>query len=1209
MLAAALVLLVVAPSAMAFVTRAKTASFGSDGTSGTSFGDPSQLAFNQTNDKLYVLDKAGPKIHAFNTPALTLPGGAFPLTVATPGGEPDIAVDNTALGSANNIYYVTENQQKIYGFNSAGTALGGNFPINPAGPKDLCGSAVDSAGNLWVGDFSAKQIRKYDSAGNSLGSVSTSAQGPPCHVAFDSNDDMFVAKYTGPVWKYTAPTYTTATKIDSGSSRGIAVDRTAHRLYVVHSNSASAYNSTTGAFLYDFAVGIPSESLAGVAVDEGTDQVYVSDTGTGNDKVYIFGAAQNFADADATPSAAKNITDTSAEIGATITDNNVLPTSWRLELSADGGANWSTVESGHTTGSQTGAALSGTATGLQPNSTYRFRVVTNKGTSAATEVTSYALFFTTVAPPPVLTDVGAVQVADTSARLVGTIDPRHSATGYVFEYGTTPALGSATAPLNIGSGTKPITVSQVIGGLNKDTDYYFRVVATNLTGTTNSVSKAFHTRAVPPPAANQGNCANEAVRAEQGSSLPECRAYEMASPPDKNQGGVDQFFVGEYEMALARDGEAATYCTNALFGEPAGQSAAQCAPYVSRRTPTGWQTSDPFPRHCTPTDQNGFGGALSVVLNTNFDRALDLVPESSYCPIPFIDPSAADQSLNLYRQDLSTDPFGFDLVTPTPPTESELLLVGGSDDFSHVVFKSFVNQTPDSPAPGNFPKLYDWEQEGHGGCVTPGGCMRLVTKKPNGEPFTTRSTIPIDHSITPGRPIGSMISANGSRIFFYNGEGAFRTLYMREDGTTTYDLSAPECVVPADCGANSSEEKFVWADEAGDVALFRSCDKLTDASKPCTEGDKLYRWDRNAAPGHRLTDLSVAVEAADGTAPQALGIVGASDDGSVVYLINGGSGTEQLYRIAWNGGSPTAEHLGSYVAYQLAGFGNLPDFEDVGNGTLDQDPNVEEHLDRVSADGKYMTLTTPLRLDPAADHDEDLDAYRWGEGEGWTCVSCQLPGAASAGSVNTIVPECCERTTINVLNVFDEQGHLISEDGQRIFFTARDALVPEDVNGEVSCPRARVTNHTGQAYACQDVYEWHDGTLSLISSGTGSNSSTLLGADASGQDVAIITRDRLVGWDTDNGTDIYDARIGGGFPEPQPAPLQCDLNAGACEGPATVAPSTTGAGSAVFEGPGNPKPSHKKAPRKHRSHHHKQQKRHGKRAHSRAANHNRRAHR
>jgi hypothetical protein len=1352
LLAAALGLLVLAPGSTASIlTRARTASFGADGTVATDFGNPGSLAFDQASDKLYVLDRvdfsgSSALLHAFDTPALSPSGGAFPKTLAAPGFEPLIAVDSTAGASAGNIYYVAG--ETLYGFDSSGAALGGNFPVSLPGGGLYVGAAVDSAGNVYVVDgFSGSEgIRKYDSAGNFLGTIGTASVGNPGRIAFDSNDDLYFgviplgqngANNEG-VWKATAASgYSSAsfTKISSDppfhTPAGIAVDTSTHTLYVAEDNHAAAYNAGTGAFLYEFASGIANASFSGIAVDQATDTVYVSDisnsfSNPGTAKVYAFGPAQSYGDATATPTAAKNVTDTGAEIGATITDNNVLPTNWRLESSFDGGTTWNTVKSGQTAaksavtaatglgigtltvkagggtfslvfggktttplaynasaaavqsalqalstigagnvevtggpGSASGStpynvtftgALSGTnvskifadannlfsppetvsasLSGLDPNSDYRFRVLTNKG-SGATDVVSPSLGFKTVAPPPVITDVGAVQVADTSARLVGTIDPRNTETGYVFQYGTTPALGSSTAPLNIGSGTKPITVSQVVGGLSPDTTYYFRLVATNLTGTATSAGHTLHTRANPLPPASPSNCPNAAVRQEQSSSfLPDCRAYEMTTPTDKNQGSApDGTAVG-----FSRDGQGVAFCSTALFGEPAGQMSFTCAPYISRREPSGWTTSAAGPRYC-PMDRDSreFGSAMGVSPSPeSYDRLVVTVPEAETCPIPPLDPTAPLPSNNLYREDGTTDPFSYDLLTPNPTDVvggqgGELVgrFVVGNDDFNHIVYGSTANQTPDSPPQEHFGKLYDWEEEGYDGCAQGGGCLSLLSRDTSGNPFTTNSTIPGVNIGAAESPLTSAISSDGERIYFQNRtisgsveepkgncEEPVCDLYLRENGTTTIHVSATECT--ANCGVDSSPDIFRWADRAGDKALFVSCAKLTDASaeaKSCNgsspvvaEQLKLYRWDRNGAPGHRLVDLTVDHEPADGSQPDALEQIGASADGDTVYFVAGGqivSGGPtgsflKLYRWRWNGGSPGVDYLGPYLSTWQNGTteNNSNGFEST---VLENDPNADRRHSLVTPDGEYLLIRTKLELDPAADRDSDSDLYRWHEGGDWLCISCQLPGVPSAGHVDSYQTSLCGGCFTSTISL-EEPEYSISDDGRHVFFSTPDALVPEDVNGEAGCPIMSSHTFKGNLYSCTDVYEWHDGTVSLVTSGTGSQPFTLIGATHTGEDVFFATGQPMVGWDADNSIDVYDARVGGGFPEPPAQPAICESEA--CTGPGTSAPDTSGAGTAVFEGPGNPPAKHRKARKHHKKRHHKRWQR---------ASHNRRA--
>jgi hypothetical protein len=933
-------------------------------------------------------------------------------------------------------------------------------------------------------------------------------------------------------------------------------------------------------------------------------------------------------------------TDTTATFEATVDPNGGL-VSCKFQYSTDQ-LNWTDVpapgcDSLASTGVQ---ALSQGAINLIPNTHYFLRLQASRPLLANSTVASSTGSFDTDSVPPVVSDVSAVEVADTSARMLGTIDPRNSATTYVFEYGTTPALGSSTAPLAIGAGATPITVSQVVGGLSKDTTYYYRLLATNGFGSTPSGQKTLHTRAIPFPPANPGSCSNEAVRTEQSSTyLPDCRAFEMVSPPDKNQGGVSGSDV-EIRGAFSRDGQAAAFCTSALSGDPPSQQSYLCAPYLSRRGAGGWSTVNPLPPYCVYSpESHSFSEAY--LAPQSFDRIAFIIPEASSCATSPLVSGAPLPSINLYRGDLGTGSPNFDLLGVSPSALSahvpSLIIDGGSADLSHVVFHTFENQTADSPAPGHFFKLYDWEEDGHGACVTPGGCISLVSKDPSGEPFPTNSKIS-GYGIFGSQLLPSAVSENGNRIYFNNDAddstyptncgGPICDLYMRENATTTFHVSASECTVS--CGVDSSPDNFLWATSGGEKAFFQSCAKLTDSSaeaETCTIGlsaatsnmQKLYRWDRNAAPEHRLTDLSLDHEPADGSQPQVIDIVGASTDanvapdanaapGNTVYFVAGGqlvfgepapTGFDgkptglKLYRWRWNGGSPGLDYLGPYLSSWDNGAQS-------SSTHIELDPNVDRFHIRVTADGRYVLIQTMLRLDPAADRDSDSDFYRWDEAGGWLCISCQSPGVPSAGGVTSYTGHLAFSQVELAAGVSE---HTISDDGQRIFFSTPDALVPQDVNGEAGCPSFGDPIRDSVAYSCADIYEWHDGTVGLLTSGTGTKPFVYLGATASGNDVFFTTAQRMVGWDRDTQIDIYDVRTGGGYPEPPAQPAPCE-GAEQCHGAGTVPPSTTGAGTAVFEGPGNPAAKHQTKTRKHRKkHHHKRASRH----HQRAANHNRRA--
>jgi hypothetical protein len=136
----------------------------------------------------------------------------------------------------------------------------------------------------------------------------------------------------------------------------------------------------------------------------------------------------------------------------------------------------------------------------------------------------------------------------------------------------------------------------------------------------------------------------------------------------------------------------------------------------------------------------------------------------------------------------------------------------------------------------------------------------------------------------------------------------------------------------------------------------------------------------------------------------------------------------------------------------------------------------------------------------------------------------------------------------------------ISEDGQHVFFDTANALVPQAVPGRVH------------------VYEWHDGTISLISSPSDPGEAFFLGSSADGADVFLATHAQLTPQDTDVSGDVYDARVNGGFAGA--APPQCTGTG--CQGVPAAPPIFATPASQTFEGVGNfpaPQPSVKPKPK------------------------------
>lgn len=108
-----------------------------------------------------------------------------------------------------------------------------------------------------------------------------------------------------------------------------------------------------------------------------------------------------------------------------------------------------------------------------------------------------ALPASALAARPEVTTGGAANITFQSARLNGSVDPNRQATIYFFQYGTTIALGTETAPASAGGGNRRVRVSVDIGGLAPRTRYFYRIVARNNSGTRLGKRRSFTTRRQP----------------------------------------------------------------------------------------------------------------------------------------------------------------------------------------------------------------------------------------------------------------------------------------------------------------------------------------------------------------------------------------------------------------------------------------------------------------------------------------------------------------------------------------------------------------------------------------------------------------------------------------------------------------------------------------------------------------------------------------
>jgi hypothetical protein len=456
------------------------------------------------------------------------------------------------------------------------------------------------------------------------------------------------------------------------------------------------------------------------------------------------------------------------------------------------------------------------------------------------------------------------------------------------------------------------------------------------------------------------------------------------------------------------------------------------------------------------------------------------------------------------------------VTAPTVPvsTLADKLYTGQSADGSHVVFDS--TQPFSADADGSASNVWEWV-DGH---------VRLVSILPDGThaPFATVTGSGANGGASLGTnfngtlPEPTAVSEDGRRIFFSD---ATSRLFVREDGTRTQELALSRRT--GSVGQPSIYSTvFSGAAADGSIAYINNIDQLTDDAPL---GGGLYAYDVDSGT---LRFVTPGFADPAGVGLESVTLV--TRDGGRAYFVatgqlapgQGVSGGHNLY--------VTDGHTVTFIA------------------------TLSTPLARTSMatpDGGRFVFTTSDQV-TSFDNGGHSEVYLYDVGSrSLTCVSCGPAGHVPTGDATPggqILPGGLLDVRVGV--------HGISDDGSRVFFQTTDGLVPQDANG------------------VQDVYEWHDGSVSLISGGKGRYDSTFWASTPSGNDVFFSTRDSLVGWDVDGGaSDIYDARVNGGFPEPV-TPVPCEGDG--CQPQQTVAPAS---GTPATVRPGAKSTSETRAPR------------------------------
>src|SRR6188768_3170729 len=557
------------------------------------------------------------------------------------------------------------------------------------------GIAIDSNGDIWVGDLQNHRIQKFSPSGAFLlmvgGQVDKGPNNPGnlCTAAFVAGGDTCGAGVAGPGPSEFESTSSEKTVLTAGSPGAV----------VVGDKGRLEEFGLGGSLLKQITLAAPHADDVVKGIVRNSD---------GSFYLTLSAADGNFAE-----KAIRKV-DTSGGVVSSIT----LP--WiPTALTLDGDGNLFVVIRGPAqaeNGDQVEAAeiiefgpagepiipfgegfapVKGTVVGARNRPGLASNVVTSAGDSdiylieqgGATNLTpANASINAFGAPPdkwlppavaPEIVSQYATSVAEDSALVRAEINPLFwGDTTYSLEYGTGKCSEGGcpnttpVPPAKLGGGltNKPVrTAAITLAGLSPNTTYHFRFVAQSGGGPTVGVGaeEAEATFTTPVAPQRNGDCPNQAFRIGPSAALPDCRAYEMVSPVEKNNTDIVSLINVNSNLAMldqsATSGERLAYTTSQGFGD------AQGTPYVSQYMATrhegqGWSNHGITPpQGLSPLP---IGQRIDIEFRAFTDDLCGAVLQ--HVTDPALAPGAIEGFANLYtRQNCGTE--GYEALTTSEP--------------------------------------------------------------------------------------------------------------------------------------------------------------------------------------------------------------------------------------------------------------------------------------------------------------------------------------------------------------------------------------------------------------------------------------------------------------------------------------------------------------------------------------------------------------
>ena len=707
---------------------------------------------------------------------------------------------------------------------------------------------------------------------------------------------------------------------------------------------------------------------------------------------------------------------------------------------------------------------------------------------------------------------------------------------------------------------------------------------------------------VLPSVASAETCPNAEYRVGPSANLPDCRAYEQVTPVEKAGGIFLGLLMGvgaEGTPDLVTESFAAIAGLQNDYGIPGGL-------YSTERAGSGWVTSAmPPPASEYQLADIGFiplvGTSLDARSGLWFARGLSW-PENRVDLLVTRPGGAIEDAGTVTPPD--TPPSGIGKIIYTPPGGSEgISVIGWSNDLSHILYSQqrvfWPFDTTEQERNLDTTSLYELVGTGN---TQP----MLVGLGDEGKLISNCGTV-LGSDFGEGENAHNAVSAKGNTVFFtaVNGQrcAGVNELYARIDngqpGAHTVAISEPskaEGAVPGDCEACDTEPavraaaRFEGASTDGSKVFFAT-------KQPVLGGDRtlnIYEYDFDAPAGERVVRVTGGDSTVSSPSAEVQGhAVAISEDGSHVYFVAHGlltTAPNDQGQVA----HPGADNL--YVFERDAQYpaGRTAFIADLSASDESLWHGMEAEVD-VTPDGDFLVFASKTEHLTPDDTSTAVQVFEYDAQTGSLVrVSIGQDGYNDNGNTNVADALIPERIFYASEPTNYWTNLAVSADGSYVFFQSTDGLTQQALNHKIIGEKPELNQTSGPPVYANNVYEYHDGNVYLISDGRDVSQAPgggelsdveLVGTDASGADVLFTTADQLAPTDLDSNVDVYDARIDGGFPAPVSPPL---CSGDGCQGPLSGAPTLLSPGS-EFQAGGNPplvspapaaKPKAKKAAKK-----------------------------